>query len=343
MPEIPAQFSGPGLVDLQLNGYAGFDFNARAEAWTLDELQRVSRRLSARGVVAALPTIITDDAEAMLARAARYAEFLERDPELARRFPGLHIEGPFISPEDGPRGAHPEAHCRVPAELSDFLDALITASGDRISVLTLAPELEGALELIERAAGQGICVAIGHTQASPEEIEAAERAGARLSTHLGNGSHQHLPRHANYIQAQLARDGLAASFIADGHHVPFYALKNFIRAKTPARSILVTDAMAAAEVGPGTYRLGEDEVVVREDLYVSKPGAPNLAGSALTLDHAVLNVARHCNVSLDTAWQMASAQPASLIGLSDLPEVTVEISTDGFRARSVQRPESVSN
>lgn len=332
MLEIPSRFSGPGLVDLQLNGYAGFDFNAPARAWTLNEVHRVSRRLGARGVVAALPTIITDDAERMLSRAERYAELVDEEPALARRFPGLHIEGPFIASEDGPRGAHPEAYCRTPAELPDFLDELLAASGGRIAVLTLAPELEGAIGLIERAARQRICVAIGHTQASPEEIEAAERAGARFSTHLGNGSHQLLPRHANYIQAQLARDGLSASFIADGHHVPFYVLKNFIRAKMSARSILVTDAMAAAEVGAGTYRLGEDEVVVRKDLYVSKPGEPNLAGSALTLDRAVLNVARHCDVAFEVAWQMASTQPAALIGLDDLPEVTVEVSEDGFQA-----------
>jgi N-acetylglucosamine-6-phosphate deacetylase len=330
MADIPSRFSGPGLVDLQVNGYAGFDFNSDPDSWTAEDFSRVRNSLRKRGVIAALPTIITDDVDQMLKRVSKYSTLIESNPGLASQFPGIHIEGPFISPNDGPRGAHPNSHCRHPAELPRFLEDMRQESGGRISLITLAPELKGTIELIEEATNANICVGIGHTEAGFETINEAVRAGVKISTHLGNGSHQLLHRHANYIQMQLAMDELFASFIADGHHVPFYALKNFIRAKGMERSILVTDAMSAAEMGPGRYSLGNERVVVRDDLYVSIPGQKNLAGSALTLDRAILNVAANCDVPFESAWQMASVRPASLIGLKELPEITVEIGDHSF-------------
>lgn len=327
---LPDTYQGPGLVDLQVNGYAGFDFNAPPETWTIEDFYAVRAALHRRGVLVALPTFITDEAERLIARARRYAAFLEEDAALARTFPKLHIEGPFISPEEGPRGAHPQAHCRTPKALPDLLRRLREASGERIGILTLAPELPGALDLIAEAAAHGICAALGHTQARPETIWAAAEAGATLSTHLGNGSHLELPRLDNYVQAQLAEDRLIASFIADGHHLPFYTLKNFLRAKTPRRSVLVTDAIVAADVGPGRYTFGGAEVVVSPDLRVQKPGQRNLAGSALTLDRAVLNVALRCDVPFGEAYAMASTRPAELIGLSAPPDISVKISEEGF-------------
>lgn len=328
---IPPAFNGPGLVDLQVNGYGGFDFNSRHEGWTADDFHRVRITMRRRGVVAALPTFITDDAARMLSRAVTYARLVEGDALLAEAFPKIHVEGPFIAREDGPRGAHPTTYCRNPVDLPDFLERLYDASDGRIGVLTLAPELPGALDLIARAADQDICVAIGHTNAAPEIIRAATEAGAAMSTHLGNATHLTLPRSANYVQAQLAEDHLWASFIADGHHIPWYALKNFIRAKPHGRSVLVTDAMAAADVGPGRYRLGEADVVVSDDLRVSAPRAENLAGSALTLDRAVINVATHCGVPFSEAWKMASERPARLAGIAVPREVRVRISPDGFQ------------
>jgi N-acetylglucosamine-6-phosphate deacetylase len=335
---LPAEHRGPGLVDLQVNGYAGFDFNSRPESWRPGDFPRVRAALAGRGVVAALPTFITDAPERLVARAAAYARLLAERPELEATFPKLHIEGPFISAEDGPRGAHPLAHCRAPRDLPDLLDRLREASGDRIGILTLAPELRGALELISRATAQGICVAIGHTAAAPEVIAEAVAAGARMSTHLGNGSHWSLPRHENYIQAQLAEDGLVASFIADGHHLPWYVLKNFVRAKTPARSVLVTDAISAAGAGPGRFTLGDDEVEVSAELRVTRPGKPGFAGSALTLDRAVINAALHCGVSFEEAWEMASTRAAGLVGLGPLPEVEVAVDGEGRRFRRTTSP-----
>ena len=305
----------PGLVDLQLNGYAGFDFNAPAGAWHREDLLHVRLALRKASVVMALPTLITDAPNALVDRAKAYCELVEADERLGATFPGLHIEGPFISPENGPVGAHPQHHCVTPHQLPDLLDRLIEASGERIRILTLAPELEGAMALIEKAARLGILVAIGHTTADAETLDAAVIAGAHMATHLGNGSHMTLPRHDNYIQHQLADDRLAASFIADGHHIPFPVLKNFLRAKTLEKAVLVTDAMAAAGAGPGRYRLGEKEVVVSADLKCQIPGQQNLAGSALTMEQAVLNVTRYCKVPFEEAWTMASTRPAALAGL----------------------------
>lgn len=327
---LPRSFRGPGLVDLQLNGYAGFDFNAPAAEWSAERLLHVRDALARRGVAVALPTLITDDAERLVARARAYRSVVEASPELAAAFPGLHVEGPFISAMDGPRGAHPREHCRAPSSLRNLFPRLLEASGGRIAILTLAPELEGARELISAATAAGVRVAIGHTSATEGELNAAVESGAVISTHLGNGSHQALPRHANYIQVQLADDRLAASFIADGHHLPWYALKNFLRAKGTERSILVTDAIAAADAPRGRYWVGGQEVEVSEELRVSKRGEPNLAGSALTLDRAVVNVALHCGVPFAEAWAMASSRPAALLGLAPPPDVEVLVSGSGF-------------
>jgi N-acetylglucosamine-6-phosphate deacetylase len=331
---LPDRFEGPGLFDLQLNGYAGFDFNSAPEGWSSEDFGNVRRALARRGIAGALPTLITADPRAMVARAARYAEIVSDSAELAEAFPRLHVEGPFFSPEEGPRGAHPARHCATPLQLPDFLEEMREASGDRIGILTLAPELPGALELIGEAAEAGIRVAIGHTAASVEVLADAVAAGATLSTHLGNGSHQLLPRLANYVQAQLADDRLAASFIADGHHLPWYTLQNFLRAKTFARTLLVSDAIAAADAGPGLFRLGEQQVEVSADLRVQVPGQPNLAGSALTLDRAVVNVALHCDVPFVEAWAMASSRPAHFLGLPPRPPVVVTVSEQGFAAES---------
>ncbi|MCX7017472.1 MAG: N-acetylglucosamine-6-phosphate deacetylase [bacterium] len=331
---MPETYTGPGLVDLQVNGYAGFDFNSDPANWTPDILHRVREAMSRRGVTAALPTFITDDTDRMLARARRYAQTADQDAALAHAFPLLHIEGPFISPEDGPRGAHPRAYCLRPDAAPDWLDRFIEASGRRIGIITVAPELPGALDFIEKAASAGICAALGHTQASPDILAAAISAGARMSTHLGNGSHLMLPRLNNYVQFQLAADALFAGFIADGRHIPFFTLKNFLRAKPPSRSILVTDATAAADAPPGVYCLGGQTLRVREDGLVTgafQPESGFLAGSSLTLDRAVINVCAQCGIGFEDAWKMASVIPASVVGLPEPVKVSVIVSPQGFQ------------
>lgn len=320
---------GPALVDLQVNGYAGVNFNAPPDALTAEGMHQAVTALRRRGVAAILPTLVTDAPRTMLARAAKIAAFCQVDATLAAAFPGLHIEGPFISPDDGPRGAHRKACTTSPIDQPRFLDDLQEATGGRVKLLTLAPEVPGAVEFIARAAAQGVVVALGHTAAEPADLAAAVRAGAKMSTHLGNGSHSVLPRLANYVQWQLAEDALAASFIADGIHMPLYTLKNYLRAKGVERSILVTDA-TLADSAPGRYQQGALDLELDEAGRVTLANSDTLAGSALTLDRAVLNVHRHCDVSLEAAWAMASRRPAELIGLKTLPCIEAELGENGF-------------
>jgi len=330
MSQLPQSFTGPGLIDLQCNGYLGLTFTGDPADCTPEKMHEIRSAMRRRGVLAALVTLTTDKPEPMIARARHYGELVAADAELAATFPKLHIEGPFISPVEGPVGAHRVHCCAVPAELPDLIDRINDASGGRVGIVTLAPELPGAVDLTARLAAGGICVAIGHTDASAEAIDAAVRAGAKMSTHLGNGSHQMLPRLDNYVQHQLADDRLHAGFIADGHHVPFATLKNFLRAKTFARSVLVTDAMMAAELGPGTYASGPGTVVVAPNGRAARPGQPNLAGSTLTLDRAVVNACLHCDVPFEQAWAMASTRPAALVDLDPPETVTVTVSAEGL-------------
>jgi len=296
------------LFDLQVNGFAGVDFNR--PGLTGEELLRAARAMRAYGVTRFLPTVITASVEAMARTLAIIRHAREEAPVLARAIPGIHLAGPFLCPAAGPRGAHPRAHVCDPDW--DTFCRLQEAAGGLIRLATLAPERPGALELIRRLRAAGVMVAIGHTDATEADIDAAVEAGAQLSTHLGNGAHAVLPRHRNYIQKQLATDGLLASIIVDGHHLTEYFVKNVIRCKGQERVILITDAMAAAAAPPGTYRLGEVLAEAQPDGAVRLPGTPYLAGSALTMDRAVDNVQRFAGVSLAQALAMATQHPRLL-------------------------------
>ncbi|HEX8529786.1 MAG TPA: amidohydrolase family protein, partial [Cytophagales bacterium] len=207
---------GPGLTDLQVNGFRGIDLNAPDLSGA--GLERLVGALWAVGVTAFLPTLITNHPAATEAALRTIRRACETSPVVGGAVAGIHLEGPFISPEDGPRGAHPKAHVRAPD--AALLETFREASGDRVRLVTLSPEWPGAPELIRRCVAHGIRAAVGHTAATPEQIAAAVAAGASLSTHLGNATHQMLPRHPNYLWEQLAQDGLAASLIADGFHLP---------------------------------------------------------------------------------------------------------------------------
>jgi N-acetylglucosamine-6-phosphate deacetylase len=198
------------------------------------------------------------------------------------------------------------------------------AAGGRIVLVTLAPEVPGALALTEHLAAHGVRVALGHTAAPRAQLSDAIRAGATLATHLGNGCAQMQHRHDNVIWEQLATDELSASFIVDGHHLPPAVVKAMLRAKGLARSLLVTDAMAAAAAPPGRYWLGELEVALGPDGRVSQPGAPNLAGSSLTMDAAVANTAKFTGLALEEVLPLATTQPAKFLGLEPVGKVAAE-------------------
>jgi N-acetylglucosamine-6-phosphate deacetylase len=304
----------PGLIDLQINGYDGVDFNdpaARAE-----EIAATAQRLRRTGVTHFCPTVITESTEHIKSCLFNLIQAAGESRSFRRAMLGIHLEGPFISMEDGPRGAHPREHVRPP-DWDQFQRWQEAAEG-RIRIITLSPEWEESIDFIERAAASGVIVAIGHTAATPPQIADAVGAGARLSTHLGNGSHARIDRHPNYIWEQLAADKLLASFIVDGHHLPPSVVKCFLRCKTAARSILVTDAIAAAGRPPGHYRLGSVAVEVTPERRVCLPGTPYLAGSVLEMHEAVAKTVLYSDATLDDALQMASGNPAELLDVADL-------------------------
>jgi N-acetylglucosamine-6-phosphate deacetylase len=302
------------LFDLQVNGFGGVDFNNPLT--TPEEVHRAVEQLHAKGVTRFLPTLGTSSFE----RFARCARTLiqTRHPALV----GLHMEGPYISLEDGARGAHPREYVTA-ASRDDFLRHYEVAGG-RIILVTLAPEALGALALIEHLVGMGIGVAIGHTAAAPEQIRDAVKAGATLSTHLGNGCANLMPRHPNVIWEQLAADDLVASFIVDGHHLPPATVKAMVRAKTPQRTLLVSDAVSVAGCAPGTYEINGETVVLSETGRVSQPGKPWLAGSSASLDCCVANAAKFTGLPLEEILPMASTQPARYLGLKVAGRVTAE-------------------
>ena len=268
------------------------------------------------GVTRCLPTLITSSFDDFAARARVLGRL--NQPAIA----GIHMEGPYLSPEDGPRGAHPRAHI-IPAAIDDFRRRQDAASG-RIRMVTLAPEVPGALPLIDHLVRAGVRVAIGHTAAQPSTIAEAISAGATLATHLGNGCAAVLPRHPNVIWELLAADNVFASFIVDGHHLPSATVKSMVRAKGVGRTILITDAIAAAGSLPGRYTLGTVEAELDADGRVSLPGTPYLAGSSLTMDRAIANTARFTGLAIGDVVPMASTIPADYLGLSTRGTVTAD-------------------
>ena len=297
----------PGWIDLQVNGFGGVDFNDPRTPH--HALERSIDVLVSTGVTRCYPTVITGAPEDMRGALANLAAAKEALP-LGEVFDGFHVEGPHISPDDGPRGAHPKRWVRPP-DLDEFHRWQEAARG-HVRLVTIAPEWPAALRYIEALTQRGVVVAIGHTAATAGQIADAVAAGATLSTHLGNAAHALLPRHPHYIWDQLAEDRLAASLIVDGIHLPESFIKVAIRTKQPSRIVLVTDASAPACATPGAYQLGEQEVHLTTEGRVVLAGSGRLAGSALRMDHAIRNVMRFAGVSLSQAVTMATTNPARI-------------------------------
>ena len=304
----------PGFFDLQVNGFGGIDFNG--PGLTPDRAEEALERMRATGVTRCLPTLITSSFDDFATNAA----VMTRVSNTACA--GIHMEGPYLSPDEGSRGAHPPQHLTLPS-VDDFLRRQDAARGS-IRLVTLAPELPGALPLIEHLADDGVRVAVGHTSATPRHIADAIAAGATLATHLGNGCPQMLPRHPNVIWELLAADAVHATVIVDGHHLPPSTVKSLIRAKGTGRTILITDAGAAAGCAPGRYRIGGVDCELGDDGRVSLPGTPYLAGSALNLADAIANTARFTGLPIDDVVRMASTNPAGYLGLPTAGRVTAE-------------------
>lgn len=300
----------PGLVDLQVNGFGGIHFGD--PALTVDQVQAVTRRLWENGCTQFLPTLITDSVDRM-ASALVVLRRATEDREISNSILGFHLEGPYLSAEDGPRGAHPREHCKDP-DWDEFC-RLQDAAGGKIRLVTLAPERTGAIAFIAKAVANGVRVAIGHTAADHAQIDDAVAAGATLATHLGNAAHDQLQRHHNYVFDQLADDRLWASLIVDGHHLPPQLVKIFCRAKGFDRTILISDAVQYAGLTPGIYDGGHCAIDVRADGFVGVIGQPRLAGSGLLLLRGVENCVRFTGAALADAIAAATSNPAKYIGL----------------------------
>ncbi len=298
-------FLAPGWIDLQVNGFVGVDFNN--PTCTHEQIARSIHALFATGTTRFYPTVITGAPKDMVGALRNLSAAKDSLPE-GPAMDGFHVEGPHISPEDGPRGAHPSRWVRPP-DLDEFR-RWQDATGKRVRIVTLAPEWPEACKYIEAITAQGVVASIGHTNANGQQIADAVSAGASLSTHLGNGGHAVMRRHPNYIWEQLAEDRLMADFIVDGIHLPPSFLKVALRAKSVARSVLITDAAAPAGCPPGRYQLGEQAVELRSDGRVMLVGQERLAGSALRMDSGVENLIRIAGLSLADAVSMATTNAA---------------------------------
>ena len=324
-------YLAPGLIDIQLNGFAGVDFSA--PNLEPEQLIAMLPELWRTGLVAFCPTLITNSVEA-LSRNFRVLEQARRlDARFALAVPCYHLEGPYLSP--GPsHGAH-DPHWMHPPDWEEFC-RLQQAAGGRIGIVTIAPELPGACEFIRRAAEQGVIVSIGHTDGGPRDVHQAVLAGARLSTHLGNGCPQQIDRHANPIWAQLAAGELAASIICDTFHLPEDLVRVVARMKGIERTILITDATHVATLPPGRYSLVGVPIELLPGGKVVRVDGNCLAGSAVTMNRAVAVFRQYTGLALAEALAAAATAPARLLAR---PQLCAELAP-GERANLILfRPE----
>ncbi len=303
----------PALVDIQVNGFSGYDLNVPTV--TNEDVCKMVHSLWQVGTGFLCPTIVTASFESISNSLRAIAKACQADSAVANSILGIHLEGPYISSVDGPRGAHPLQHIRNP-DWDEFRRFQDMAEG-LIRIVTIAPEKIAAIPFIEKLVSNDIVVAIGHTDASVENIRDAISAGAMLSTHLGNGAHAHIRRHPNYIWEQLGSDELWASLIVDGHHLPPTVVKSMIRAKTLDRCILISDAVALAGMKPGNYQFAGQPVELTEDRCVRLQGTEYLAGSAIELARGIENSVRFAGISLAEAFSLATLQPPKLLGLDN--------------------------
>ena len=308
LPDMP--YIAPGFVDLQVNGFAGVDFN-NPDA-SIEDIARAIEVILHTGVTRFLPTVITAAPDHMLACLRNLHRAQTTLPQ-GHAIAGFHVEGPHISPEDGPRGAHPRQWVRPPdhAEFGQWQEA----TEGNIRLVTLSPHWPESSEYIRMLSAQGVTVSIGHATGKGDSIEIAAMTGATMSTHLGNAALNPLPKFPNLILDQLANDDLSASFIADRIHLDDNFFRVAVRAKGIERTILVTDASAPAGAPPGHYRLGEIEIELTADGRMLHSGTSRLAGSALRMDRAVKNLMLVAQVSLADAVRTAAINPARIIHL----------------------------
>ncbi len=311
MKDLPANhYIAPGLVDLQINGFKSVDFNT--VGLQVSDVLALTNILLKKGITSYFPTIITNSDESVESLIEIIISACESNSKINDCIGGIHLEGPFLSLEDGPRGAHPKVFIKAPNW--ELFSKWQEAAKGRIRIITLSPEWTEAIDFIKRCTKSGVIVSIGHTAATPGQIKQAIEAGASMSTHLGNASHTLLPRHHNYVWEQLASDALWSTLIADGFHLPDALLKVFLRTK-PNKSILVSDATSYADLPAGSYssHIGGDVILDDSGRLFMEHSPSMLAGSAQSLLWCVNQVVKKNLLSLSEAWDMASIKPTEAL------------------------------
>ncbi|MEI6464709.1 MAG: N-acetylglucosamine-6-phosphate deacetylase [Verrucomicrobiota bacterium] len=302
----------PRWFDFQVNGFGGVDF--QAQTTTRAELEHAVTVMHRHGMAGIFLTLITDEIDAHCRRLENFEKLCAASPEIAAMIVGYHIEGPWLSPEPGYRGAHPPGPMHAPS-IAEF-DRLQAAAGGRIKLITVAPEWPGSAECIAAMTKAGVNISLGHTNASNAQIDEAIKAGARFITHLGNGTPLEMHRHDNVIQRLLARDELIACLIPDGVHLPPFVLRNFFRTKPPGRVLFTTDAMSGAGAGPGRYKIAHHDIDVGTDGIARNPGGNGFAGSTLTPDVGVQRCVDFLGISPAESARLWSSAATAAFGVT---------------------------
>lgn len=299
-------------LDIQVNGYAGTDFNSNT--FTPEALRHACECLREDGCDQILATFITDTIDNLELRIRRLVEFRAKDPLVQEVIAGIHVEGPFINIEKGYVGAHPP-QCVKPANVEDAR-RLLQAGEGLVKLVTLAPECDAGFKTTSYLAGEGVTVSAGHCNPDLDTLTAACDAGLSMFTHLGNGCPMTMHRHDNIIQRALAlRERLWLCFIPDGVHIPFFALKNYLQAAGIERSIFVTDAISAARLGPGRYTLAGWDILIGEDLVARSPDASHFVGSTVTVTRILNNARNELGLTEEQIITLLETNPRKAIPL----------------------------
>jgi N-acetylglucosamine-6-phosphate deacetylase len=308
-------YIAPGMIDNQVNGFAGVSFSLGGSGLTKDGVRKVTEELWKRGVTSWLATLTTNSHDNLL-RNFELLGNMKYNPALHRSLVGFHLEGPYISPVDGYRGAHPLMYVRKP-DWNEFMD-YYKASGNAILTVTLAPEIPGVQDFIRKCTEMGIVVALGHHNASRKTVDEAVYNGAKIATHLGNGCANLINRHDNPLWPQLANDSLMISIICDGFHLRDEEIKTFYKVKGPLNTIITSDVTSFAGMPPGTYTVEGGAVVeLTPEGMLRYPEQNVLYGSATPLSVGVVHFMKVTGCSVNDAITMSSANPARLYGLND--------------------------
>lgn len=337
--EEQENYIAPGLVDLQVNGIGGVDFNDLM--LTSGEVLKATRYLLSRGVTTFFPTIITNSDENILTLIHNIIQACDSYPIVKETISGIHLEGPFISPIEGARGAHHSQYIKSPNWA--LIQRLQEVARGKIKMVTIAPEWDNACEFITKCRENNILVSMGHSLAETQQIVKAIEAGMTLSTHLGNGVPLLIRRHPNMIWDQLANDELYTMIITDGHHIPDSFIKVVTKIKGE-KTIIVSDATCFAGLPAGEYEstIG-GRVILESQKRMSIKGAGGLlAGAAKDLLEDVETIVNHKLATLSEAWKMASINVTDMLKKyfpdlvnEDNDKVIFKIEAGGIKVQNV--------